>query len=288
MCLKSVMRVLLMALCTIAAVQARSDEVCGFELPARPDPEPLKKADFADIPRSNQQRQQWIRERWADKCDELILLPVRVEGRLFSNLICRLEGQTEDTLLITAHFDRAGSGEGVADNWTGIRLADRLLDWFTTHRPYRSVELVALAGEEAGMQGSRAWVRERFSSRYRVVMNLDTLGLDDLKIESNAPPLHCLATALADRHNIPLSGQHVRALESDFDSFKRAGLPGIHLHSVGKRGKQLIHTSRDRVEAVDFRKLNQALLLAVHLGQTLSAPQVAADEMARQQPDARP
>ena len=57
-------------------------------------------------------------------CRQLGELPVR--GSRHANVVCVLEGTGQGRLVVGAHYDMTGGGQGVVDNWSGAALLPSL------------------------------------------------------------------------------------------------------------------------------------------------------------------
>src|SRR5438128_975856 len=63
-----------------------------------------------DVPGKNPERQQKVRALFAEAgCGDLIT-EQKVKHYDSSNVLCRLPGETEEVILVGAHFDKAASG----------------------------------------------------------------------------------------------------------------------------------------------------------------------------------
>ncbi len=220
----------------------------------------LTKVDLA--PKRNSVRESEILSWWREHCPDLSQQNVKRFRQ--DNLVCRVEGASDKTLVIGAHYDKVSAGYGVADNWSGVVLIDALMRHYKQLNHDISLEFVAFAGEEDGLFGSKAYVQDM---KYPVIgmLNLDTIGLTDLIIdEASDPDLSCQLQAIAATLNIPISTQRWRAVSSDWERFQAAGIPAIGIHSVNKRTVRNIHHKRDKAGNVDMAHMDNAYRLARH------------------------
>jgi Zn-dependent M28 family amino/carboxypeptidase len=116
---------------------------------------------------------------------------------------------------------------------------------------------VAFSGEERGLLGSKAFV-DRLDGRGHqelvAMVNLDTLGLSATKFERREadPLLACLLTATANLTGDALTARDNGAADSsDHEPFHDAGIASIRLHSLTANSIHVIHSSRDRIAAID-------------------------------------
>ena len=70
---------------------------------------------------------------------------------------------------------------GADDNASGTAALFSVAKYFSAHRPAHSLIFVAFDGEEAGLRGARAFVRQPSiddASAIRVDLNMDMIGRD--------------------------------------------------------------------------------------------------------------
>lgn len=224
------------------------------------------KPDFSRVdlaPKHNSEREAAIIDWWEETCPNFRQQKVRRYRQ--KNLICRINGTGENTLVIGAHYDKVKDGYGVADNWSGVVLIDELMNYYRSQRLEMNLEFVAFSGEEDGLFGSKDFVR---NLNYPVagMINLDTIGLTDLIIDRDSDPkLACQAKSLAAQLDIPVRTQFWRELSSDWQRFAAKGIPAIGFHSVTKRTLSRIHHRRDKAGNVDIEHLQNAFVLTIGL-----------------------
>jgi Peptidase family M28 len=127
---------------------------------------------------------------------------VRVGGRFLPGLIERnvigeLPGESEEAIVVSAHYDSVWRGPGVVDNATGVEGIYRLAQRFAGTPHSRTLLFIAFAAEEIGCVGSRSWIFDAEVTgeikRVKACVNLDCIAHGDL-FELGASP-----QALADR-----------------------------------------------------------------------------------------
>lgn len=105
------------------------------------------------------------------------------------NLAVSLPGESDDVLVVGAHYDTKGEGsQGATDNGAGVSallaLAEALKD---TKLPY-TVRLVFFGAEENGLNGSKAYLKTLSPDevgRIKAMVNYDTIaGGDQLYVHS--------------------------------------------------------------------------------------------------------
>ena len=127
---------------------------------------------------------------------------VRVSGRFVPGLVERnvvgeLRGESEEAIVVSAHYDSVWRGPGVVDNATGVEGIRRLAERLAGKSHPRSLLFIAFAAEEIGCIGSRSWIFDAEVTgeikRVKACVNLDCIAHGDLFELGASPP------ALADR-----------------------------------------------------------------------------------------
>jgi hypothetical protein len=175
------------------------------------------------------------------------------------NLICTLPGSAESEIVVGAHFDLVEAGHGVVDNWTGASLLPSLYQGIAGIPRRHTFRFVAFNGEEKGMLGSKAYVKQLGKTHEPVIamVNMDTLGLGETEIwASHADPMLIrLMGVAAAAVKLPVSVMNVEAVGStDSESFREKKIPAITIHSLTAQTLPILHNSKDRIEAVDLDK----------------------------------
>lgn len=205
----------------------------------------------------NDQREPAIRQIFEDAgCFGGKLTEEPVKGLKAPNLACSLPGETDLVIVVGAHFDLIEAGQGVVDNWSGASLLASLYQGLAGVPRHHTFRFVAFTGEEKGLLGSRAYVRhvEKTHEPVIAMVNMDTLGLAETEVwVSHADPkLAHLMEVAAQTAKLPVSGVNVEKVgSSDSESFRAKKIPAITIHSLTSATLRILHSPRDRIEAID-------------------------------------
>lgn len=208
----------------------------------------------------NDQREATLKQLFIQSgCKDDRLTEQVVRKNLPPNLICVLPGQTDQVILVGAHSDHAERGDGVVDNWSGASLLPSLFYSLSETARHHTYVFIAFTDEEGGMVGSEFYARTLPAvQRTRVsgMVNMDTLGLGPTEVwasRSDNTMLDALAqTAFAMK--IPVTAMNVDQVGStDSESFARFRIPRITLHSVTPETWPILHSSRDKLNAVKMK-----------------------------------
>jgi Zn-dependent M28 family amino/carboxypeptidase len=193
------------------------------------------------------------------------------------NVVGRLGPDTEERVVVTAHYDAHDVAEGALDNGCGIAClvaAARLLAAVDLDR---RVLLVGVGCEELGLLGSRALAASLDTDRVRAVCNVDGAGrARTLRAYTHGSDrMADLAERVTDDWGQPVALTEEPHPYSDHWWFLRAGVPALQLHSQppagAERGRGWGHTRADTRDKVDVRDLREHAMLAALLVRELAA-----------------
>jgi Zn-dependent M28 family amino/carboxypeptidase len=190
-----------------------------------------------------------------------------------ANVVGEIRGREnpEQVLVVGAHLDSWDLSEGSTDNGTGsasvLGAADAIMR--SGMKPRRTIRFVLFTGEEQGLDGSFAYVKQHQSELANhlgdlvldegqgPVSEFQMGGRDDL-VASFQP----FSKSLANIREIKVNEK----VESGTDTlpFSMAGLPGINMNQDSPDYKYTHHSAADALEAVKPDVLTQnATLMAL-------------------------
>ena len=195
------------------------------------------------------------------------------------NLICVWPGNSTDTIVIAAHYQLPGKGEGALDDWSGAVLLPVL--YAAIQAQARDHTFVFL--ENWGMGGAKAYLdaltRDQ-KRNIRAMIDLDGLGMGETKYYSitslhtgaGAPEWRLQQTLVLSAQAGSLREQPTPAnpqywLRSD-DSypFRLQSIPTIFIHSVAENQFTVPASARDTAAAISTNAYFQsAKLLCIYL-----------------------
>lgn len=192
-----------------------------------------------------------------------------VKGSKLPNLICTLPGDSPETVVVGAHYDFAGKGTGVIDNWSGASLLPSLFQALASTPRRYSIVFIGFTGEEKGLAGSTAFIRQwTEAGRLPIVamLNLECLGTSQtqLWVSRADKRLVNLAAASARDLSLPISGSNVEQVgDSDSKEFARRKIPVLDIHSVTQQTLPLLHSGDDRREHIHFPYYRDSYLIVL-------------------------
>lgn len=195
--------------------------------------------------------------------------PNRGMGRNVIGILLGNDPAVRDEIIVVgAHFDHLGYGEvgsrtgadiihpGADDNASGVAGVLALAEYFATNRTNRRTMIFQLySGEEVGLVGSAAWVRDNPETVRRIsaMINLDMIGrLRDGRLTvfstSSSTEWDAILDAVA-APDIRLQKSPTIAAGSDHFPFARANVPNLFFHT-GLTPEY--HTENDTVDTINF------------------------------------
>jgi aminopeptidase YwaD len=210
-------------------------------------------------------------ERLAPRSGERVRIAIRQGAgpRVAHNIVATLGAPRRDENLVylTAHYDSVARSHGAVDNAGGTVAALAVARHFAEHPPDRELRLVLFSGEELGLRGSLAYVREHGAEvhdRGRLAVNLDIagdpIGADSL-IVVGTRELAGYAAGICREEGIA-PRESVDVWPSDGMPFALHEVPSVNVARTDGRGSFHIHTPGDVAANVTGRGLDHPVRAA--------------------------
>jgi hypothetical protein len=227
----------------------------------RLEPREAIEAHLKSFSTKNNERELMIRKWLAEAgCKESNLSEQSLDRRRPPNVICVLPGETAEVIVVGAHTDHVTEfGDGVVDNWTGASLLPGLLYSLSAQPRRHTFVFVGFSAEEKGLVGS-AYYAQHLTAEQRGhiagMVNMDSLGLGPTEVwatHADRSLLNALV-AVAAATKLPVAAMNVDKVgTADSESFARYHIPRITLHSVTSETLPILHSSRDRLDAIKMK-----------------------------------
>jgi aminopeptidase YwaD len=205
-----------------------------------------------------------------------------IPGRRERNVVADLPGESEEAIVVSAHYDSVWRGPGVIDNATGVEGLRRVAERLAGGGHARTLRFIAFAAEEIGLIGSRQFAFDAEITgeleRVRACVNLDCIAHGERFELMGSPP------ALAER---------MRAFAEELGLHERYELsvgpagPGVDSFAFVEKNIPAAtlchfpydeyHLPSERLELVDERLLADTVELATRLIESLLEDPVEAD-----------
>jgi Iap family predicted aminopeptidase len=206
----------------------------------------------------------WIRQRELDS----VSVSIAAESRSTEsqNVEAVIGPDTNDEILVTAHFDAHDIGDGAADNGLGCAT---LVEIAATLAPVEDVldtrvRFVGFGAEEIGIQGSEQWATTHDLSRTKAVVNVDTAGTGrTLKLKTMGfSSIEEQVSEAAESLAVPVEFKRDLIPDSDHWPFVCRGVPAVTANSVqDEKGRGWGHTHGDTLDKLDRRDLRETAIV---------------------------
>jgi Zn-dependent M28 family amino/carboxypeptidase len=196
------------------------------------------------------------------------------------NVHGRLGPESDQELLLLAHYDGHDIAEGALDNGCGVATiltAARLLAEAEGELD-RGVRVVAVGCEEVGLLGAEYLAEQVEEDDVAAVVNVDGGGRfrDLVALTHTSESTAEAAERVSERANHPIRVESQPHPFSDQWPFVRSGIPSLQLHSdSGERGRGWGHTHADTRDKVDDRNLREHGVLTALLVDELASMDAA-------------
>jgi Zn-dependent M28 family amino/carboxypeptidase len=205
------------------------------------------------------------------------------ENGTSQNVHGTLGPDTDDELVVLAHYDAHDIAEGALDNGCGIATvagAAAVLADLEDDLDCR-VRIAGVGCEEIGLLGAEALADDLDLDSVRAVVNVDGAGrFRNLRAFSHASDaLADLAAGVGEAFDQPVVHEPDPHPFSDHWPFLRASVPSLQLHSAppegAERGRGWGHTAADTRDKVDSRNLREHAVLTALLVRTIADADVS-------------
>ncbi|MFC7187646.1 M28 family metallopeptidase [Halorubrum yunnanense] len=200
------------------------------------------------------------------------------------NVVGRVGPDTDERLLLLAHYDGHDIAEAALDNGCGIATVATAARILSAADLPIGVDVVAVGAEEVGLLGAEHLAETVDLDRVRGVVNVDGAGrhrdLVALAHASDAAASVAESVSAATRQPIAVDAEPHPF--SDQWPFVRRGVPALQLHSdSGDRGRGWGHTHADTRDKVDDRNVREHAMLTALLVCEFAAPERDAPRLDR-------
>jgi carboxypeptidase Q len=212
------------------------------------------------------------------------------------NVIAEIPGSEfpDQVVLIGAHLDSWEPGTGAQDNGTGaasVLEAARAIKALN-RPPRRTVRFVLFSGEEEGLLGSNAYVRQHQGDLAKIDAVLITdSGAEPAKgwsleaREDEKSSVAAIGPLLAGLGAIDISADTGDIFSTDHAAFDVSGVPTLVLWTMGQKYGTLHHKASDTFDSVVQKDLTQGSTVvtvtayAIADGQHQFAPRFSGDDV---------
>ena len=165
------------------------------------------------------------------------------------NVIAELPGETDEWIVLTAHYDSTSLSQGAYDNMSGSVGLLGIAEHFTKHPHRYSLRFVWCGSEERGLLGSKAYTADHEEDLNKVVLNinLDMIGCIMGKFIACCTAEERLVhyiSYLSDELGFGVSARQ-EVYSSDSTPFADKGVPAVSFARIAPPNTAAIHNSYD-------------------------------------------
>lgn len=199
---------------------------------------------------------------------------VVTESRIIRNVIGLLPGESDEFIVLGAHYDHLGTGgpaslspdlrgeihNGADDNASGVSALLELARILAKEKLERGILFVSFGGEELGLLGSQHFVDNPTVPMERglAMLNMDMIGRSDGRLliggVGTAPAFEAILNGLQPFSDLQFEYAYTPHASSDHLSFARRGVPvlffftGLHMD---------YHRPSDEISEIEFERLTE-------------------------------
>lgn len=192
------------------------------------------------------------------------------EVKIINNIIGKIEGTSNNAVIISAHFDHIGVQDGkiikgAIDNASGVAvlldLAETLNNKYSIEKPEFDIIFCAFNSEENGLIGSKKFI-EDIDGKYNslININIDSVGYNDggkvtFLDENTDTSLYEPMKKIIENNGLEVELDTDLKGTADSVAFDKVGIPAICI--IDENVKDVIHTEKDIPELIDYNRLNK-------------------------------
>ena len=204
-----------------------------------------------------------------------VKVQTRTQPAIAENLIAEIPGETDEWVVVCAHYDGHDLAQSAIDNGTGVAAALSIANALasTGKRLRRGLRIIFFTIEEWGLLGSRAYVDEMSEAERRkiaLVINLDSLvgGAKLTALTSGFEDLASFVTRIAHATGSAIDVHLPMMANSDHYNFARHGIPSLRLVSgFNQPDSELRYllTSGDTLDRIGSAEFTHATRIAASM-----------------------
>jgi len=167
------------------------------------------------------------------------------------NVVMDLPGESEETIVFTAHYDSTSLSQGAYDNMSGCIGLLALAEYFKDHPHRRSMRFIFCGSEERGLLGSKAYTAAHEQELAPIVLNINLdmigsiMGRFIACCTSEVDLVHYINYFGMEKGFIVSTSQDVYS--SDSTPFADKGIPAVSFARSAPGNTATIHNSYDTV-----------------------------------------
>jgi len=192
------------------------------------------------------------------------------------NVVCKIKGEIEDTVVFTAHYDSVILSKGIYDNLSGAISILKCAEYYSKHKPHHSLVFVFCGSEERGLLGSKAYVKKHKKEldKYKLCINVDMVGSvlgHFIGCVTAEVRLRHYVEYFADEQAYGIQTRH-DVYSSDSTPFADSGVPAISFARLSPY--MLIHCRHDTLDEINAKRLKEDIAFILEFSKRMVNAQV--------------
>lgn len=188
-----------------------------------------------------------------------------------NNVIADIKGSSnsDEMIVFMAHYDSVPFSPGAYDNSAGAAIIMEMCRYFKVNPPLRNVRFTWFSGEEIGLLGSAAYVKQHMDEVPNMVLGINVdlaghaIGNHSISVTGDMSMLNAL-DYMTKEGGIPMFyAQEV--CSSDSTSFSDAGIPTLSLRRNGYGG----HNRKDMLSLISAKSLQKTAEILCYMGEKI-------------------
>ncbi len=180
------------------------------------------------------------------------------------NVVAELPGETDEWIVLTAHYDTVPLSRGSYDNMTGCIGLLGILEAMKARKHRYGLRFVFCGSEERGLLGSKAYVRDHADELEKITLNinLDMIGTYMGRFIACVSAEEALVSYI--RYFASETGWGIAARQgvysSDSTPFADQGVPALSFARLAPPSQATIHNRYDTPEILSDRRIQEDTL----------------------------
>lgn len=194
------------------------------------------------------------------KMAQIILEQEEYRGKSH-NVVMDLPGETDEYIVLTAHYDSTALSQGAYDNMSGSVGILALAEHFSKNPHRYGIRVVWCGSEERGLLGSKAYVRDHENDLDKIVfnVNLDMIGCTMGKFIACCTSEENLVSFIQYLSNIEGFAVETNqdVYSSDSTPFADKGIPAVSFARIAPPNTATIHNSYDTKKVMKMEHMEK-------------------------------
>ena len=182
------------------------------------------------------------------KCAKIVIDQEEYKGKS-CNVVLDIKGETDETVVFTAHYDSTSLSQGAYDNMSGCVGLLSMAEYFMNKKNKRNLRFIFCGSEERGLLGSKAYCEAHADELAKTVLciNLDMIGCIMGKfcaVSTAEQRLVDYISYFGEEIGLCVSSRQ-DVYSSDSTPFADKGVPAISFARLAPPNTATIHNSYD-------------------------------------------